>query len=93
MVDESSDSSSIYLCVLDGHDGRNAVESVKEYLQTSIHAILQLKNPENAMRRCIRNADTNYFKNLDKYFVEKFTIQMKIPEVTAVFVCESNVLS
>jgi len=81
LVDESSDSSSAYLCVLDGHDGRNAVDFVKKYLQTSIHAILQSKNPENAMQRCIRNADTEYFKNLDQYFVEKLTIQMTIPEV------------
>ena len=81
LVDESSDSSSVYLCVLDGHDGRNAVEFVKTYLWDNIQALLQLDNPADAMRRCIRDADTKYFKRIDPLFVEKFVIQSKIPKV------------
>ena len=81
LVDESSDSSSVFLCVLDGHDGRNAVEFVKEYLWDNHLNILQSENPEDIMQRCIRDADADYFKNLDPVFAEKLTIQIKIPKV------------
>ena len=81
LVDESSDSSSVYLCVLDGHDGRNAVEFVKKYLWDNIQALLQSENPVDAMQRCIRDADTEYFKRIDSLFAEKFVIQSKIPKV------------
>jgi len=81
-----SDSSSVYLCVLDGHDGRNAVEFVKKYLQVNIPTILQSDSPEHAMQTCVGNAENEYFKNLDHVFAEKLEIQMKIPKVNTLLV-------
>jgi len=81
LVVESSDSSSVFLCVLDGHDGRNAVEFVKKYLQNKIPAVLQSDNPVKTMQECIKNADAEFFKHIDEYIVEKLAIQELIPKV------------
>jgi len=57
------------------------VEFVKKYLQTNIHAILVSENPEDGIQRCIRDADTEYFKSIDHLFGERIGIQMIIPKV------------
>jgi len=83
LVDESSDSSSVYLCVLDGHDGRNAVEFVKKYLQSNIYAIVQSDNPENDMKKCIKDVDAEFFKSIDQFIDEKSNLQDQIPKVNS----------
>ena len=62
------------------------MEFVKKYLWNNHLAISRSENPEDAIQRCIRDADTEYFKNLDHLFVEKLTIQMTIPKVNTTLV-------
>ena len=83
LVDKSSDSSSIYLCVLDGHDGRNAVEFVKKYLQNNLLAVSQSVSPMETIQDCVKNADAEFFKSIDEYIVKKLAIQAVIPKVNS----------
>ena len=78
-----SDSSSVYLCVLDGHDGRNAVEFVKKYFQAKIPTISTNSSMEEAMHKCIKDADFEFFMSIDQYIIEKLTIQAMIPTVSS----------
>jgi len=77
-----SDSFSVYLCVLDGHDGQNAVEFVKKYLQDNYIAISHYQSCEVAITECIKNADAEYFRGIHHHIDELTEKQKKIPKVS-----------
>ena len=85
LVDESSDSSSVYLCVLDGHDGRNAVEFVKKYLQDNIFSHFAISQSEETIRTLIINADSAFFTSIDHFTEEKKATQLRIPKVNSMY--------
>jgi len=76
-----SDSSSVYLCVLDGHDGLNAVDFVKKYLEKYHFDISCYQSCQESITKCIEFADTKYFKSIQHFIDEKTTIQNQIPKV------------
>jgi len=79
-----SDSSSVYLCVLDGHDGRNAVEFVKKYLEDNFIGHFAVLHSEETMSTLITNADSAFFASIDNFTEEKKTIQLQIPKVISI---------
>ena len=78
-----NDSFSVYLCVLDGHDGRNAVEFVKKYLQSNHLVVSQSDSCKDIIEKCIKDADAEFFKSIEQFLAEKSSIQDRIPKVNA----------
>jgi len=87
---------SVCLCVMDGHDGQNAVKYVREYLWKKVFStrswlkVSQVDNPDHiktALVEFIKVIDADFFRSISTFINEKVHLQSQIPKVIICMVC------
>jgi len=87
---------SVCLCVMDGHDGQNAVKYVREYLWKKVFSTrswLKVSQEDNAdqiktaLVEFVKVIDADFFRSIGAFIHEKVRLQSQIPKVIICMVC------